>query len=656
MHPNDTHQMNELLNCLHQHRQPEGGLAFPAVWQPLKLDYTPESIKRINKLLTQIRVSSEYTSRHIRQKKSGENFLNTLAAYLCNYIAKHSKDTPQWNGLGSITIAQYTFNALEQICHAIDKPNCEINLDLPLWQALYTSIDADKNELRHLVLGRFLAKQPVPASLAYQSALNSIHFNFSEDSLQQVDKLFTLLRKHQSLRPETVRQWAVQDSAHRNFMLLLGFYIGETVAKLLGQTITWNNAQRLAEVAKQAVSADFFDSIVADFGNGIVTPVLGIVEQSLSNPAVSSTGWLNYLREEETESAEHHPDHTDINQIARRAVDGFMRQKSLDGSPVVRVGYDEELRAIGFDYSLRSISRIDRLLNIIRTSQPEFTRFAATPETQNFLHLCAFYLARTAAMLSHNSLKFINFQEARQLQPNLSNEFFHRYGALIGGKLCFPLQHLTAQIWQQPRPQTCTQWVQEWVQQHKGTLMQSLPETKPDDSVRLPLEWQIALKAAGFGAAWALWEKRSHPELMTPTLLQPEGTGINMLKLNTDSIAQAMQSGRELLGKNPDRLPHQTLIYESYANLPQGRFDAIALEVGVHQGNKPLYLFALLPFLSQDDGIINGSIAINHQPVGDMVTAHAVIQALYQGMDDFFIPHQNDAQKYWWRKNWHEQL
>ena len=60
-----ANQMQKLLECLHQNRQPEGGLAFPAVWQPLKLDYTPDSIQRINRLLKQIRTNSEYTSRSI---------------------------------------------------------------------------------------------------------------------------------------------------------------------------------------------------------------------------------------------------------------------------------------------------------------------------------------------------------------------------------------------------------------------------------------------------------------------------------------------------------------------------------------------------------------------------------------------------------------
>ena len=67
-----ANQMQKLLDCLHQNRQPEGGLAFPAVWQPLKLDYTPDSIQRINRLLKQIRTNSEYTSRSIKQKPSGK--------------------------------------------------------------------------------------------------------------------------------------------------------------------------------------------------------------------------------------------------------------------------------------------------------------------------------------------------------------------------------------------------------------------------------------------------------------------------------------------------------------------------------------------------------------------------------------------------------
>lgn len=644
-----------LLDCLHQNKQPDGGLAFPAVWQPLKLDYTPASIKRINKLLAQIRTSTHYTSRAIRQKPSGENFIDTLTAYLAEYIARQSQTQTTWGDDGNIVVGVEQFPLLATVCQAIDRPDCAIQLDIPLWQACCFGVDADKKQLRQLILGRFLHKQAIPMGLAHASALTSISFDFSETSLQQIDKLIDLLVKHQQLQPNNIRHWLTQNGAHRNFGLLLGYYIGETVARQLGQTITWNNAHRLAEVVKQSVSADFFDSIVADFGNGVVVPVLSLLEQIFVNPAISSVGWLDYLRQEETQVAEHQPDHTDINQIARRAVDGFLRGQTSDGSPQPQVAYADELREIQLDYSLRSLEALDKLLKIIRTSQPEFTRFVASPHTQNFLHFCAFYLARTLAKLSHNSLKFINYQEIKSLNPNVPNEFFHRYGALIGGEPYLPLKHICAQIWQPDAPKNCVAFAEQVMTEHMGKLYQCPPTPIPEHLPHLPFEWKIALKATGFGIAWALWQKREMPDLMTPILLQPQNTGINLLQLNTDNIAEAMQSGREILMKNPDRLAHQTLIYESYANLPQGRFDAIALEMCVHQGNQPLYLFALLPFVRDGAQVWNGNIALNGETLTDADQAQAVIHTLYQGMDDFFVPNQQLARQ-WWRESWREWL
>lgn len=651
-----ANQMQKLLDCLHQNRQPEGGLAFPAVWQPLKLDYTPDSIQRINRLLKQIRTNSEYTSRSIKQKPSGKNFIDTLAAYLAQYLAHHSGVATEWHEDGSISTGTTTYPIVQAICQAMDRPDCEINLDNPLWQILCFNIEAHKNTLRNLILGNFLNKQSLPEGLANSSALTSIAFDFSETSLQQIDKLVQLLSKHNRLYPDNIRAWATQSPSYRNLFLLLGFYIGETVAKQLGQTIMWNNAHRLAEVTKQPISPDFFDSIVADFGNGIVTPVLNIVEQMFTNPNVSSMGWLDYLRHEETHSAEQTPDNTDMNQIARRAVDGFIRQQSPDGSPMPQVAYDNELREIGLDYHIESIKKLDKLLHIIRTAQPEFTRFAAAAPTQNFLHLCAFYLARTAAHLSNNSLKFLNYQETKTLQPNLPNEFFHRYSALIGGKLFFPLQQITAQIWQYPEPQNSYNLITEIIRDYRGGLVQQPPLTN-FVAEPMPLEWKLALKAAGFGAAWALWEKRQKTELITPTLVQPNGTGINLLKLNTNSITEAMQSGHDMLKKNPERLPHQAFLYESFANLPQGRFDAIAVEMCVYQGNKPLYIFGLLPFMYAGDEVkfVNGNLAINSDSLNNPKLAHSIIQLLYQGMDDFFTPQKNTP-RLWWRKSWRDVL
>ncbi len=167
-------------------------------------------------------------------------------------------------------------------------------------------------------------------------------------------------------------------------------------------------------------------------------------------------------------------------------------------------------------------------------------------------------MARTAAHLSNNSLKFLNYQETKTLQPNLPNEFFHRYSALIGGKLFFPLQQITAQIWQYPEPQNSYNLITEIIRDYRGGLVQQPPLTN-FVAEPMPLEWKLALKAAGFGAAWALWEKRQKTELITPTLVQPNGTGINLLKLNTNSITEAMQSGHDMLKKNPERFASSSL-------------------------------------------------------------------------------------------------
>ncbi len=87
-------------------------------------------------------------------------------------------------------------------------------------------------------------------------------------------------------------------------------------------------------------------------------------------------------------------------------------------------------------------------------------------------------------------------------------------------------------------------------------------------------------------------------------------------------------------------MPHQAFLYESFANLPQGRFDAIAVEMCVYQGNKPLYIFGLLPFMYAGDEVkfVNGNIAINSDSLNNPKLAHSIIQLLYQGMDDFFTP------------------
>ena len=93
MHINPQ-QPSYLLDCLHQGKTPNGGLAFPKVWPALRLDYSPASLQRISRLLQQIH--SQQAARYdiLQQSPTGRNFLLTLASYLTDYLHHHTGAPP----------------------------------------------------------------------------------------------------------------------------------------------------------------------------------------------------------------------------------------------------------------------------------------------------------------------------------------------------------------------------------------------------------------------------------------------------------------------------------------------------------------------------------------------------------------------------------
>ena len=98
------------------------------------------------------------------------------------------------------------------------------------------------NHHAHTYLRAFLCGGSFAGGLRFEEELRRLRLDFSQESLERIDALLDAQRE--SL-PEGERKFLLAQ-ANQNFLYLLAFYVGETVAHLTDATINWYNHEDLA--------------------------------------------------------------------------------------------------------------------------------------------------------------------------------------------------------------------------------------------------------------------------------------------------------------------------------------------------------------------------------------------------------------------------
>lgn len=98
------------------------------------------------------------------------------------------------------------------------------------------------NHHAHTYLRAFLGGGSFAGGLRFEKELRELRFDFTQQSLERVDTLLDALRHalHGDERKFLLPQ------ANQNFLYLLAFYVGETVAHLSDATINWYSHEELA--------------------------------------------------------------------------------------------------------------------------------------------------------------------------------------------------------------------------------------------------------------------------------------------------------------------------------------------------------------------------------------------------------------------------
>jgi len=90
-------------------------------------------------------------------------------------------------------------------------------------------------------LQAFADDEPFPGGLAHREALQRLKLDFSRDSLERIDALLDRIRSSHRLNYGAF----LNLQANQNFLYLLCFYVGATIAQCSGQAIEWLDYEQM---------------------------------------------------------------------------------------------------------------------------------------------------------------------------------------------------------------------------------------------------------------------------------------------------------------------------------------------------------------------------------------------------------------------------
>lgn len=97
------------------------------------------------------------------------------------------------------------------------------------------------NEMSAKYLQAFANDEAFPGGLAHREALQKLNLDYSRDSLDRIDSLLDRIRNSRRLSYGMF----LNLQANQNFLYLLCFYVGATIARCSGQAIEWLDYEQM---------------------------------------------------------------------------------------------------------------------------------------------------------------------------------------------------------------------------------------------------------------------------------------------------------------------------------------------------------------------------------------------------------------------------
>ncbi|WP_227428826.1 hypothetical protein [Psychrobacter sp. I-STPA6b] len=277
--PNAVQRQVEYLRYhLQQQTVPNGGMLFFKALQQCKLGNTDASIHRLNQLLQQMERQG-ITLNKILKQQGHKNFLLTLAIYIIEQIGRKIDDVPMWKNYEDLTKigmdgstdeqsqptfeqdfpfsfgAQFSYgislplgavqSVLDGEMSLVDYVNDTVNQLLS--KAQINLLD-DANDICTHYLKKVRTGKLIDNIVAYHKLLSKVNFDYSYQSLKQIDQCLTAIKNHENFTFKNYDEF-VSKAENQAFMYLLGCYIGMTSARLATCSIKWFNCKQIQEIS-----------------------------------------------------------------------------------------------------------------------------------------------------------------------------------------------------------------------------------------------------------------------------------------------------------------------------------------------------------------------------------------------------------------------
>lgn len=261
--------------------------------------------------------------------------------------------------------------------------------------------------------------------------------------------------------------------------------------------------------------------------------------------------------------------------------------------------YKHQIEAVGLDFSLDSLERLDQcLLNIRKQYQPDYDTVCNTQEGRTFAYLVAAYLMSTIAKAGRYQIKWFNYQEfSAMVAADQPPTYCFETSAicLLDGRVRIVLATITDLL---IHPDGGA-----GLKQYATQLLQSQPDycdlyidvdhlQVSDDSIK---KHQVLFDLASRLGWLRDYATPSSPTPIEPVLLAPKTppeTGITIVKFAFETDPAGMLHEIE---NNPNQKPWLVGVYDSYIYPFSGKTDGMCFQAQSYQDDQSEFKI-LLPY------------------------------------------------------------
>ena len=301
--------------------------------------------------------------------------------------------------------------------------------------------------------------------------------------------------------------------------------------------------------------------------------------------------------------------------------------------------YHDQLKHAELDYSVASLSRIDRLLIDLREKNTlHISDFINRDDHRTLLTFLGFYVATTIAHITQQTIHWYDYAGLKTYlkNPTMLASLHNSYSCVLGRNNHFmPIELIASILFEPHSRRSCIDQL-NYAQQHAqpyAPILRSSQQNVIGADTEQERAWVAAMKLAGQIATKSVYQLKSGA--LTPMLMYPK----NRVQIVTESlIGDEPNDFFERMKHNPQHLAYQAMAYDSSANLPTGTCDALMITsrcYGVHAAEWTVMLPYRSAKLGEDFAIFTpllapSTIATYYYPL--------LMQAFYNGVTMINLP------------------